>query len=260
LHAPEAGRRIGGYKIFSDGTFGSCTACMSEPFSDRPDRKGYMTLSEEEIYARMERAHAAGLQICVHAIGDAANERCVALFERLLEAHPLQDHRHRLEHASLLAPSLIERIARRGIAVSTQPLFIASERGWLHKRLGVKRSRYVYPLRALLDAGVLVGGASDAPVESTHVLRAIECCVTRDGFETQQSITAEEALRMFTIDAARVQREEAEKGSIAAGKRADLALLDASPLEVPADRIGAIRAVRTIVAGRTVYDAAEEGR
>jgi hypothetical protein len=254
LHEPAAGRRVGGFKIFADGTFGSCTACMREPFADRPDTRGYFTLAEDEIFARMRAAHTAGLQICVHAIGDAAVERCVTLYERLLGGQPRADHRHRIEHASLIAPELIPRIARAGVHVSTQPLFIHSEKEWLPRRLGRERTRDVYPLRALVDAGVVVGGASDAPVESTDVLHAIQCCVTREGFETHQALSPAQALRLFTGDAARLQFEEHEKGTLAPGKRADLVVLSGNPLTSAPERIWDIRVLRTVTGGRVVFD------
>lgn len=261
LHDPAGGRRVGGFKIFADGTFGSCTACMREPFSDRPGERGLMTLDDVEILSRMRAAHAAGLQICVHAIGDAAVERCVALYERLLAEAPRRDHRHRIEHASCVPPELVRRIARAGLCVSTQPLFIHSEKGWLHRRLGSERARHTYPLRALVDAGVTVGGASDAPVESLDVLHAIQCCVTREGFEPQQALSAREALDLFTRGAARIQFEEAEKGTLAPGKRADLVVLSASPLAVEPVRIADVRVLRTVVGGRAVHggDAARGG-
>jgi predicted amidohydrolase YtcJ len=143
--------------------------------------------------------------------------------------------------------------------VSTQPLFIHSEKTWLGRRLGPERTRHVYPLRAFADAGVLVGGASDAPVESTDVLHAIACCVTREGFVPEQALTAAEALALFTRDAARLQFEEDEKGTLAPGKRADLVVLSASPLAVAPERIAAIRVLQTVVGGRIVHDVRELG-
>jgi predicted amidohydrolase YtcJ len=254
LHDPARGRRVGGFKIFADGTFGSCTACMRQPFSDHPEQRGAMTLADDDILERMRRADAAGFQICVHTIGDGAVERCVGLFEQLLAGRERSDHRHRLEHASLVPPELIPRMAALGLAVSTQPLFIRSERHWLHRRLGRERARHAYPLRALLDAGLLVAGASDAPVESVRVLDAIECCVTRDGFETHQGITPLEALKLFTIDAARAQHDEHETGSLVAGKRADLVVLDRNPLLVAPGDIGRLAVLRTVAGGRVVHD------
>jgi len=253
LHDPGAGHRVGGVKIFADGTLGSCTACMGAPFSDQPERQGFMTLDEDEIYRRMVEAHRRGFQIGVHAIGDEANRRCLGLYERLLAEHPRVDHRHRIEHASVLDDESIARLARLGVVVSTQPLFIHSEKTWLHKRLGPVRARQTYPFRSLVEAGVRVAGASDAPVESTDVLHAVQCCVTREGFEVEQGISAAQALRIFTIDAAYAQFEEDEKGSIRAGKRADFAVLSANPTSVPAEAIRDIRVEQTIVAGRAVY-------
>jgi hypothetical protein len=253
LHDPQAGRRVGGIKIFADGTLGSCTALMAAPFSDQPERKGFMTTDEDEIYRRMVEAHCRSLQIGVHAIGDEANRRCLGLYERLLAEYPRADHRHRIEHASVLDDETIARMARLGVVVSTQPLFIHSEKTWLHKRLGPDRARQTYPLRSLVEAGVRVAGASDAPVESTDVLHALQCCVTREGFEVEQGISAAQALRLFTIDAAFAQFEEDEKGSIRPGKRADFAMLSANPVSVPAEAIRDIQVEQTIVAGRVVY-------
>jgi hypothetical protein len=256
LHQSEpGGNRIGALKIFSDGTFGSCTALMREPYADQPDRRGFLTKSEEEIYRRMVSAHTAGLQIAVHAIGDAANRKCIDLYDRLFSEYPAENRRHRLEHASVLDAEMIADIARLGLIVSTQPLFIHSEKHWLHTRLGLERAQWTYPFRALIDAGVTVAGASDAPVESTDVLHAIECCVTREGFEPQQGLTPAEAIRMFTLDAAYAQFEESVKGSISVGKRADMFVLSANPVSVPHQQIRDIRVQRTIIGGRTFYEA-----
>jgi len=260
LHDPAGkGHRVGGMKLYADGTFGSCTACMRAPFSDHPDTSGFMTIDADELYRRMVAVHTAGLQLAIHAIGDEANRRCVDLFARLLREHPRADHRHRLEHASLLDAATIADIARLGLVVSTQPMFIHTEKGWLHRRLGPERARDVYPLRALTDAGVRIAGASDAPVESADVLHAIECCVTREGFETQQCISAGAALRMYTTDAAFAQFEEGEKGSLSPGKRADMVVLAENPLHVPPARLHAITVEQTIAAGRVVYDRRADG-
>jgi hypothetical protein len=253
LNAAAAGHRVDGFKIFADGTFGSCIACMREPFSDRPSSRGYLTLTEPEIARRMRAAHDAGLQICVHAIGDGAVERVVELFEQLLAERPRPDHRHRLEHASLVPPALLPRLARLGLCVSTQPLFIHSEKHWLHRRLGPARARYTYPLRSLVAAGVVLAGASDAPVESTDVLHAIQCCVTREGFEPHEALTAVQALDLFTRHAAHAQFEEHEKGTLRPGKRADLVILGADPLVVPPDQIAAIPVLRTVRGGRVTH-------
>jgi predicted amidohydrolase YtcJ len=257
LHREQigAGHRIGGLKFFADGTFASCTAYMNQPFADQPDTRGFMMQSAEKMYERMVMAHTADLQIAIHSIGDASNRICVDLYDRLLREYPRENHRHRLEHASQLDEGLIADIARLNLVVATQPLFIHSEKDWLPKRLGTERTRWTYPLRALFDAGITVAGGSDAPIESLSVLHALQCCITREGFEVQQGIGVEEALRMFTINAAYAQFEDSVKGSIRAGKRADLLILSDYPGSVPIDRIKDIQVLRTICGGKEIYKA-----
>jgi predicted amidohydrolase YtcJ len=254
LHqASPGGNHIGGVKFYADGAFGSCTAFMQGPYSDHPETKGLLMHAPGELYRRMLAAHLAGLQVCVHAIGDGATRLCAELFSSLLAEHPMPGHRHRIEHASILDEETIARIAGLGLVVSTQPLFIHSEKHWLNKRLGDERAKRTYPFRSMIDAGIRLAGASDAPIESPEVLKAIECCVTREGFEPQQCITVMEALRMFTIDAAYAQFEEKFKGSLSPGKRADMVILSHNPLKMPVNEIHNIRVEKTIVAGEAVY-------
>jgi hypothetical protein len=198
-------------------------------------------------------AHQAGLQVCIHAIGDIGNRKVIDLYDRLLKEYPRDDHRHRIEHASLLDASMLADMVRLGLVVSTQPLFIHSEKHWLHKRLGPDRTAWTYPYRSLLKAGVTVAGASDCPVESTDVIHAIACCVTREGFEPAQAIAPEQALRMFTIAAAYAQFEESVKGSLSVGKRADMVILSANPASVLPDEIMSIRVERTICGGKVIH-------
>ena len=249
-----AGHRVGAMKIFADGSLGSRTAFMSRPFSDAPDNVGFLIYDEAELYRRMVAAHNLGLQIATHAIGDAANRTVVDLYGRLQREHPRADARHRLEHASVLDERLIEDMARLGVVAAVTPLYVQTEKEWLGERLG-ERVRMTYPFRSMLDAGVRLAGSSDAPVESTDVLSAIHCCVTRDGFETQECLTAAEAVRIYTLDAAYAQHQEEVRGSISPGKRADMVLLDANPVDVAADRISDIKVLRTIAGGETCFQA-----
>ncbi|MFH2133149.1 MAG: amidohydrolase family protein, partial [bacterium] len=246
-------RRIGGFKFWADGTFSSCTACMQQPFTDFRERAGFLIHTPDQMYSRMVEAHLAGLQIAVHSIGDKSTRVCVDLFDQLLREHPDNAHRHRLEHASQLDARLIQDIARLKLVISTQPMFIHSEKEWLPRRLGPDRTPWTYAFHSLLEAGIMVAGASDAPIEELNVLQAIGCCVTRDGFEPRQRISAGEALRLFTINAAYAQFEETVKGSLTAGKRADMVILDRNPLTVPPDEIQNIQVRRTICGGVSLY-------
>ncbi len=257
LHQPDdpGGHRVGGMKLFADGTFGSCTAFMQEPYSDHPESRGFLTTSPEELYRRMVSAHRAGLQIAIHAIGDAGNRLCIDLYERLLGEYPRDDHRHRIEHASQLDAAMIVDMSRLGLVANTTPMYIHSEKEWLRKRLGSRRIRWTYPFRSLLYGGVRTAGSSDGPIESIDVLRAIQCCVTREGFQTHQGISAAEAVRMYTLNAAYAQFCEQVRGSISVGKRADMVILSASPLSVSPEGIGEIQVKRTIIGGEVLYDA-----
>jgi hypothetical protein len=246
--------RLGGVKLFADGTFGSSTAYMFQPFSDSRDKQGMLMHPPEELYRRMAAAHNAGWQVCIHAIGDAANALCVELYARLFKEHPPKGCRHRIEHASIMDAKTMRELSRLGIVVSTQPMFIHSEKDWLPRRLGDERCKTVYPFRSFLDAGIKVAGASDAPIESQDVLQAIYCCVTRERFEPQQCISVEEAVRMYTLDAAFAQFEDNIKGSITPGKRADLVVLSDDPFKVKPDKIRDIKVVRTLVGGKVVYN------
>lgn len=249
MNDPQNATRTRAFKIFADGTFGSCTACMSEPYADKTCSHGFMTLPEDDIYARMEAAHLAGFQVCIHAIGDEGIAKCVDLFERLLAAHPREDHRHRIEHASFAPPELVARIAGLGLQICTQPLFIRSEMAWLPRRLGPSRTPMAYPFRSFFDAGIALAGSSDAPIEATDTIAAIDFAVNRGGFHPEQGVSVEEALAMFTRNAAFVQFEETEKGTLQAGKRADLVILDRNPLTVPPDQLGRIAVQRTMIGG-----------
>lgn len=244
-----AGHRIGALKFWADGSFASCTAKMKEPFSDHPDSTGYLLNTPENIYQRMVDAHKAGLQLAIHTIGDDSTDICLGLFDRLLKEHPRDNHRHRLEHVSIIDDASIAKMADLGLVASVQPLFIYSERDWLHKRLGKKRTSYTYPLRSFVDGGVVLSGSSDAPIESMNALQAIQCCVTRYGFEPQQSLNVKEAIRMFTLDAAYAQFEEFVKGTITPGKRADFVMLAENPFKVSEESIQDISIEKTVCGG-----------
>ena len=254
LNSPERGNQVRAFKIFADGTLGSCTACMHQSFFDHPEKAGYLTLTAEEIYQRMVQAHNDGWQICIHAIGDKAIDTCIALYERLLSHYPKPDHRHRIEHASVVSPQSLQKIAELNLVLCCQPLFIRSEKQWLAKRLGPERLTNAYPFKSFLQAGITIAGSSDAPIEDTSVMQAIECCVTRDDVNVDECISVDEAIAMYTCHAAYAQFEEHCKGSLEVGKRADMVMLSCNPHKTAADCLGDIKILKTICAGKISYD------
>jgi len=245
--------KINCLKLFLDGTLGTKTACMFEPFSDDPKSCGFCVIDEEEIYEIMKKAHFNDYQIGIHAIGDKGNRIAVDLFKKLLKEFPREDHRHRVEHASILTPDVIKDMKKLGLIASCQPPFINSEYTWLEKRLGKERCKYTYPYKSLIDAGVIIASSSDTPVESPSVIMGLHAMVTRNNFIPEECITIEEALKTYTINGAYAGFEEQIKGSIEVGKLADLVILDKNPLEVPKDEIKTIKVLETIIRGKTVY-------
>ena len=245
--------KIGTLKLFLDGTFGAKTACMWEPFTDAPNSCGFCVVDEEEMYEKMKIAHNDGFQIAIHVIGDKGNRICVDLYKRLLTEFPRENHRHRIEHASMLTEDVIKDMRDYGIIASCQPPFINSEYTWLEKRIGKERCKYTYPMKSIIEAGIVLISGSDCPVEEPNVIMGLHALVDRNGFVPEQCISIEEALKTYTINAAYAAFEENIKGSIEVGKLADLVILDKNPLEIPKDKIREIRVLETIIRGKSVF-------
>ncbi|MFX1346901.1 MAG: amidohydrolase, partial [Promethearchaeota archaeon] len=245
--------KIGTLKLFLDGTFGAKTACMWEPFTDAPNSCGFCVVDEEEMYEKMKLAHNDGFQIAIHVIGDKGNRICVDLYKRLLTEFPREDHRHRIEHASMLTDDVIKDMKDYGIIASCQPPFINSEYTWLEKRIGKERCKYTYPMKYIIDAGIVLASGSDCPVEEPNVIMGLHALVDRNGFVPEQRISIEDALKSYTINAAYAAFEEKIKGSIEIGKLADFVILDKNPLTILKEDIKDIKVLETMIRGKTVY-------
>lgn len=249
--------KIGALKLFLDGTFGAKTACMWEPFSDDPNSCGFCVINEDEIYEKMKVAHNNGFQIAIHVIGDKGNRICVDLYKKLLTEFPRKDHRHRVEHASMLTEDVIKDMKELGLIASCQPPFINSEYTWLEKRIGKERCQYTYPMKSIVDAGVVLVSGSDCPVEEPSVIMGLHALVDRNGFVPEQCISMMEALKTYTTNAAYAAFEENVKGSIDVGKLADFVILDKNPLDVPKNEIKDIQVLETIIRGKSIYKESE---
>ena len=245
--------KIGGLKLYLDGSFGAKTACMFEPFTDAPEECGFCVIEEEDIYEKMKVAHNNRLQIVIHAIGDKANRIAMDLYKKLLTEYPRNDPRHRIEHASMLTEDVINDMAKYGVIASCQPPFINSEYNWISKRIGEERCKYTYPMRSIVHAGVVLASGSDCPVEDPNPILGLHAVVTRNSFVPEECLSVEEAIKSYTINAAYAAFEEDIKGSIEVGKFADLVILDKNPLDAPKDKIQEIIVLETIIKGESVY-------
>jgi len=243
-----------GVKVFVDGSLAARTAALREPYSDDPESKGQLLYSQQELDALVAKVHKANLRLVMHAMGDQAIDMALTAIEKALMEEPRKDHRYRLEHASVLNSELIQRIKELGMMVSVQPKCVISEFSvWSAvDRLGSERARWLYPLKTLIKEGIRVVGGSDCPMEPLSPLQGIQAAVTREFFP-EERITVDEALRIYTVNAAYTSFEETVKGSIEEGKLADLTVLSGDPTAVPPSKIGDIKVSMTVVGGKVVY-------
>jgi len=248
-------------KLMADGALGSRGAALHHPYCDDPENAGLVLLPPDELYRLTADAAARGFQVCVHAIGDRANTLVLDAFERVLAERPAtRTLRHRVEHAQILAEGDIGRFARLGVLPSMQATHCTSDMPWAEARLGPERLRGAYAWRSLLDTGVRIAGGSDFPVEDPNPFHGIYAAVARRprtgedrGWQPEQRMTRDEAVRSFTAWNAEASGQEAVTGTLEAGKRADLVALSDDVFTCPEAAIKDITPRLTMVAGEIVY-------
>lgn len=256
--------RLGAVKGYADGSLGSRTAYMLEPFSDEPGNRGL--LSDEmhppsAMRDRLMHADAAGLQIRVHAIGDRAISMMLDIFSDIEKAHGYHDQRFAIEHAQHMAQKDFERFAQLHVIASMQPYHAIDDGRWAEKRLGQQRARYSYAWRSFLDHGVTLAFGTDWPVAPLDPMPGLCAAVTRatldgknpGGWVPEEKITLPEAVEAYTIGAAFAEFQEHEKGSIAPGKLADMVVLSNDIFHIKPEAIRNVKVETTIVGGRVVY-------
>jgi len=246
--------KVGGAVIFADGYLAARTAALFQPYSDYPAASGSLLCTQEEMNASAVKIRKASLQLIIHAMGDRAVDAALTTIEEASKEASIEELRNRIEQAAVLNEGLIERMKKQKVIVSVQPRVIDSEFSvWSAiEHLGPERARWLYPLKTLLSEGIVVSGGSDCPMEPLSPLLGIQAAVAR-GFFPEERITVDEALRMYTIEAAFSSCEESVKGSIEEGKLADLTVLSYNPLTVLQDKIGEIKVEMTVVGGRVFY-------
>jgi len=258
----DAWFRTGLLKAFVDGSLGSHTAAMLEPFTDAPTDTGFFVTDPDTMRARMRAADAAGLQLAIHAIGDRAIRTQLDLFATVLAEHGPRDRRWRIEHAQHIHPDDFVRFAELGVIASMQPYHAIDDGRWAEKVIGAERARGTYAFRSLLDAGAAVAFGSDWFVAPPTPLEGIYAAVTRrtlddanpGGWVPAQKITVEEALRAYTRGAAHAGFSETQTGVLAKGMLADLVLLDRDLTRIDPAAIRDAQVTLTVVGGRVVYE------
>jgi predicted amidohydrolase YtcJ len=254
--------RIGGLKGFVDGSLGSHTAAMMQPFTDAPNDSGLLVNTPEDLYSWTSSADKSGLHVIVHAIGDRAIDLQLNIFQRVAGENGARDRRFRIEHAQHIAPKDVPRFGQLGVIPSMQPYHAIDDGRWAEKIIGHERAKTTYAFRSLKETGARLAFGSDWPVAPATPLEGIYAAVTRrtlddknpQGWIPEQKISVDDALRAYTLDAAYATFEETDKGSLTPGKLADVVVIDRNLSRIPAEAIRDAGIDFTIVGGRIVYE------
>ncbi|MEW5980748.1 MAG: amidohydrolase [Acidobacteriota bacterium] len=256
---------MGAVKGFADGSLGSTTAYFFEPYADAPGTQGLLAdemIPVEGMRERLGAADAAGLQLCIHAIGDRAISMMLDIFADIARANGARDRRFRIEHAQHVARKDFARFASLGVIAAVQPYHAIDDGRWAERRIGAERIRTTYAFRSFLDAGARLALGSDWPVAPLSPMLAIYAAATRatldgenpSGWVPEQKITVEEALRAYTAGSAYAEFQEGQKGTLAPGMLADLVILSEDILTIAPERIKDVTVRTTIVGGRIVHE------
>jgi predicted amidohydrolase YtcJ len=254
-------------KVVSDGALGSRGAALLAPYSDAPDTSGFLTVKAEDLRPMLVLALRNGIQVETHAIGDRANRFILDEYETAFKAVPASERkiaepRWRVEHAQIVNPADIPRFAKLGVIPSMQPSHAIGDLFFAPSRLGMDRLTGAYAWESFIKLGVMVPGGSDAPVERGEPMIEFYAAVARkdqkgfsgEGWHLEEAVTREQALKMFTIWPAYAAFEEKLRGTIEAGKLADLTILSADIMKIPALEILKTRCVMTVINGEIVYE------
>lgn len=261
---PQHWLTVRSIKLHCDGALGSRGAWLLEPYSDRPETSGMPTYPMDSVLAIARLGLKHGFQICAHAIGDRTNREILDRYEIAFKENPdgAKDHRFRIEHAQHIDPKDLPRFAQLKVVPAMQAIHMSSDRPWAIERLGAERIKSgAYRWQTLLRSGAHIVNGTDAPVEPINPIACFYASVTRktlqgtppEGYETEERMTREQALRSYTLDAAYGAFEEKIKGSIAVGKLADFTVLSQDIMTVDEQDILKTEILMTIVGGKTVF-------
>ncbi|MDP4222446.1 MAG: amidohydrolase [Bacteroidota bacterium] len=254
--------RFGYLKAFSDGSMGSSTALMFEPYTDNPSSSGLAMWPYEQLEKMVVTADKMGFQIGIHAIGDKANNWVLNAFEKAIEINGKRDSRHRDEHTQTVQLSDIPRFARLGVIPSMQPTHCISDKLFYEKRVGYERCKGTYAWRSLINAGSMLAFGTDYQVEPLNPMEGLYAAVTRkdrlgeegQGWFPEQKLTMEEAIKYYTLGSAHAQFMDDRKGMLKTGYLADIVIVDRDLLTIPGNEIMKTKVDYTIVGGKVVYE------
>jgi len=256
--------RIGAVKGYADGSLGSTTAYFFQPYTDAPQTRGL--LSDEmqpidDMRVRLMAADHAGLQLCMHAIGDAGISATLDLYGDVIRANGGRDRRLRIEHAQHIAPKDFERFAAMNVIASVQPYHAIDDGRWAERRIGPERIKTTYAFRTLIDKGVRLALGTDWTVAPLNPMLTLYAATTRatldgkhpEGWVPEQKISIVEAVRAYTSGSAFAEFQDTVKGTIVRGKVADLVVLSDDVFSIPAARLKDVQVLTTIAGVKVVH-------
>ncbi|ARS34728.1 amidohydrolase [Pontibacter actiniarum] len=247
------------FKIYSDGALGSRGANLIEPYADKHGHYGFLLASEQEFRDIAKKLHEHGFQMNTHAIGDSANRLLLDIYGEVLGGK--NDKRWRIEHSQIINPADMDKFGKYSIVPSVQPTHATSDMYWAGDRLGKERLKHAYPLKELMEQNGYLPLGTDFPVEDINPFYTFHAAVARQdaknwpaqGFQMENALSREDALRGMTIWAAKSNFEEGEKGSIEPGKFADFILVDRDLLTVKPEEMRGTQVLSTYLNGKQVY-------
>jgi predicted amidohydrolase YtcJ len=247
------------FKVYGDGALGSRGACLLEPYSDKPNHRGFLLSNPEHFDSLAAWISQRDFQMCTHAIGDSGNRTILSVYEKYLKGS--NDRRWRIEHAQVIHPDDFERFGKNSIVPSVQPTHATSDMYWAEERLGADRVKGAYAFQQLLKQNGWIPLGTDFPVEDISPFKTFLAAVARQdskgwpagGYQMENALSREQAIRGMTIWAARSNFEEKEKGSLEKGKWADFVILDQDLMNVPGADILKVKVKNTYLGGERVH-------
>jgi len=253
--------RFGPLKILGDGSLGSRTAALEEPYEDDPTTDGVLIYKDNELEELLDKAHNNGLQIAIHAIGDRCMNQILKLYDGLQKKYQKEDPRFRIIHCQIGSEEIFNKFLELDVIADIQPIFTKTDMHMADKRVGKKRIEWSYIWKTMMKKGIRLSGSSDAPVEPFDPILGVYTAVTRQdlkgipegGWYPQESLSIYEALKLFTTNSAYSTFEDDIKGKIKPGMLADLVVLSENIIKLPASDIKDIKVELTILGGEIVF-------
>jgi predicted amidohydrolase YtcJ len=243
----------GGLKIFVDGAFGARTAALREPFADA-NHRGMLIQSDDKLYELIKEAFERDLQIMAHCLGDRALDVLLDQIERVKTEGIESKWPIKFTHVELCHPDQFERMVKLGGFCDVQPRQLISDAPYLEEIIGNDRKQLCFSFRSMIDTGLTLVGSCDAPVEPTNPLTGIQAAVLREPtMNLNERITLEEGLRMYTINAQKMIKNDHRKGLLKEGYLADIAIFDGNLFQVPIEQLPSCKVIATIVDGQMRY-------